>query len=182
MQAQRDRREYLQTLQFYEIVVCGIKSAFKAAFVDNEILDVARTLAGTRNRFMKEAENIKEKIIELYEKKDRAIDDANLIVTEIKAIVAVALRTLNHEDQIRSIEHAVWILRDENKEMLPKIVKAIESLNFEKEVLQIKTDLQILLDCIEGEKDEVLTKEKTAVVRRNLQDIGINLLVAGGRY
>ena len=172
------RKQCLEVLQFYEIVVCGLRAALKATLFDNEILDVARTL----HELKEQAENIRKKIMELKKKKDQAIDDVNLIVIEIKALVEVLLRVLNHGDESDSLEHAVEIFLKENEKMLPKIKNAIQILNFENEVLEIKQNLEILLDRVEMEKGQVLANEKLVVAKERLKAYGTAFFAISGRF
>ena len=176
------RKQCLEVLQFYEIVVCGLRAALKATLFDNEILDVARTLARTRHELKEQAENIRKKIMELKKKKDQAIDDVNLIVIEIKALVEVLLRVLNYGDESDSLEHAVEIFLKENEKMLPKIKIAIQILNFENEVLEVKQNLEILLDRVEMEKGQVLANEKLVVAKERLKAYGTAFFAISGRF
>lgn len=176
------RKQCLEFLQFYEIVVCGLRGALKTALFDNEIMDVARTLARTRHALKEEAENIRKKIIELNRKKDQAINDAKLIVIQIKALAEVLLRVLNHEDESDSLEYAVQIFRKENKKMLPEIKNAIQILNFETEVLEIKAELQVFLDRVELEKCQVLANEKLVVAKERLKAYGATIFAISGRF
>lgn len=174
------RIQYRELLQFYEIVVCGLKGALKAVVFDGEILKVAKKLAIVRHELKEKAEGINKKIIELNRKKDEAITDARLIVRQLKAVVVSISAVLNGGIS-GSLQRAVDIFRQESEKMLPEIKNVIKRLNFDTEALQITTDLEGLLDCVEDEKQQVSLKEQVALVREKFKACGASFLVVSGR-